>query len=217
MCSYTTNKCFYSCQQSAADREDEFKRLMNDERLASCPISSSKSLQINEQVNTTTSSTMLMNQAKATSKYEEEFLSARMWLITVVLLSVALTFAVISGLLAIGNIWINPVNSLFGVFGLFLLNGIAAALCGLTIVVWGSLYIFFISENIAITDTLTSIGHYSSLELADLGFSFWILFASIACHLINIRILYYRKYLIQREPPAPVITVQKNDATVLVY
>jgi clarin len=187
---------------------------MNDESLASCPESSSAKIrQFTEQVNATTN----MNQARASATYESEFLSAGLWLTTVVFLSLTISFAVLSGFFSIVNIWFNPTRFLISAFGLYVWNGIAAGLCVLTMIFWSSLYLIFISNNIGITDTLRNTAHYSSKELAHLGFSFWILFATIFCHLINIALVYYRNFLLQREPRAPVITVSKNDSTILVY
>jgi hypothetical protein len=187
---------------------------MNDESLASCPESTASKMQLfNEQVNVTTN----VNHAKASATYESEFLSAGLWLSTTVFLSMTIAFALLSGFFAFINIWFNPVRFLFGVFGLYVWNGIAASLCFLTMIFWSSLYLIFINKNIGITDTLRSTAHYSSNDLAHLGFSFWILFVTIVCHLVNIGLVYYRNFLLQREPRAPTITVSKNDSTILVY
>lgn len=136
---------------------------------------------------------MNMNQSRASAKYEKEFLSAGLWLTTVIFLAATIAFASLSALLSLLNVWWNPVQFLLSVSGLY------------------------VSKNIAITDTLRSVAHYSSTDLASLGFSFWLLFATIACHIVNIGLVYYRNYLLQREPKAPAITVNKNDSTLLVY
>lgn len=192
---------------------------MNDEDLATCPESTTtRERRFNEQVNrTATSSQANMNQSRASAKYEKEFLSAGLWLTTVIFLVLTIAFALLSGFFSMVNIWCNPVRFLFSVSGLYVWNAIAAVLCCLTMIFWSSLYFIFIADNIGITDTLRSIAHYSSNDLASLGYSFWILFVTIACHLINIGIIYYRNYLLQQEPRAPVITVNKNDSTILVY
>jgi clarin len=186
---------------------------MNDESLAICPSASGKKRQPNEQVNAMTN----VIQGKATSPYESEFLSAGLWLSTIVFLSMTVAFAVISGLFSVFNIFCNPAQFLFSAFGLYVWNGIAAGLCFLTMIFWGSLYLIFISNNIGISDTLTSTAHYSSNDLAGLGFSYWILLVTLFLHLANIGLIYYRNYLLQREPRAPAITVSKNDSTILVY
>ena len=196
---------------------------MNEETLASCPISTnSRASRFNEQVNetsttTNTSSSMNMNQSRTSAKYEKEFLSAGLWLTTVIFLSATIAFALMSGLLSLINIWWHPVNFLFSVFGLYIWNGIAIGLCSLTMIFWASLYLIFITNNIAITDTLRITPHYTSTDLANLGYSFWILFVTIVCHVLNIGLIYYRSYLLEREPKPPAITVNKNDSTILVY
>ena len=228
-CNYGSNKCFYSCQQTSDKRDDEFERIMNDEDLATCPESTAKTRLNNEQVNAShetttttnmlakTSPTIIMNQSKASAKYEKEFLSAGLWLTTVIFLALTIVFALLSGFFSMFNIWCNPASDLFGVFGLYVWNSISVGFCCLTMILWGSLYSIFISNNISITDTLKSVARYSSTDLSELGYSFWILFISIACPLINIGLIYYRNYMLQREPKPPAITVNKNDSTILVY
>lgn len=214
LCDYGSNKCFYSCQQTSELRSDEFERLMNDEDLATCPESTSS--RFNEQVNATTSSTVNMNQSRA-AKYEKEFLSAGLWLTTVIFLAATIAFASLSALFSLINVWYNPVRFLLGVFGLYVWNGLAVSFCCLTMIFWVSQFSIFVSNNIGITDTLRSTAHYTSKDLASLGYSFWLLLVTIVCHLINIALVYYRNYLLQREPKAPAITVNKNDSTLLVY
>lgn len=215
LCDYGSNKCFYSCQQTSERRRDEFERLMNDEELATCPESTTS--RFNEQVNKTTSSTTNMNQSRASAKYEKEFLSAGLWLTTVIFLAATIAFASLSALFSLINVWYNPVRTLIGVFGLYIWNGLAVVFCCLTMIFWVSQFSIFISSNIGITDTLRSTAHYSSTDLASLGYSFWLLFVTIVCHLVNVALVYFRSYLLQREPKAPAITVNKNDSTILVY
>lgn len=156
-------------------------------------------------------------QSKASAKYEKEFLSAGLWLTTVVLLWLTISLAGLSALHSFFNVLCNPANDAFGPLGLTWVNGVACASCLLTIIFYSSLYLMFISKNVAISDTLKVIGHYSSADLTSLGYSFWILIASLVLHLANIALIYYRNYLLQREPKPPAITVDKNDSTILVY
>lgn len=209
VCSFGINKCAFSCQPSDR-RDDDFQRLLNDEALETCPESSAKVIHFSEPVNTAV-------QSKASAKYEKEFLSAGLWLSTVVFLYLTISLAAISALSSFSNIVCNPANDFFGPLGISCVNAVACASCLLTIIFWTSLYLIFINKNIGISDTLTIIGHYSSADLASLGFSFWILIASVFLHLSNIALVYYRNYLLQREPKPPAITVDKNDSTILVY
>lgn len=201
---------------------------MNDENLADCPVSTRRTAarRFNEQVNTTTttfnetadaSSWLNMNQMRASAENEREFLSAGLWLTTVIFLALTIAIAALSGIFSLANIWFHPVQFIFGVLGLYIWNGIAIAMCCLTIIFWTSLYLIFITNNIAITETLRANFYFKSTQLTSLGWSFWILFVNIAFHLINIGFIYYRSYLLAREPKAPAITVNKNDSTLLVY
>lgn len=209
VCSFGINKCAYSCQPS--DRRDEdFQRLLNDEALENCPESTAKISHLSESGNT-------VAQSKASAKYEKEFLSAGLWLTTVVFLWLTISLAGLSALHSFFNIVCNPATDAFGPLGITCVNGAASVSCLFTIIFYSSLYLMFISKNVAISDTLKVVGHYSSTDLASLGYSFWILMASMVLHLSNIALIYYRNYLLQREPKPPAITVDKNDSTILVY
>lgn len=222
-CKYDINKCFYSCQQTSDKRRIEFDQLLNGENLASCPASRTKQTtrirNFNEQVNMTTLSTMKISydEVNEAATFEDEFLSAGLWLTTVIFLALSSLFTLISAFFSMINIICNPVQYLCSTYGLYVWNGIAASFCLLTMVFWSSLFGIFISRNIAVTDTLRTVSRYSSDGLAQFGWSFWILIASIFCHLINIGLVYYRNYLLQHQPKPPVITVHKNDSTILVY
>lgn len=154
--------------------------------------------------------------------YEEErpigtFLSAGLWLTTVIFMSLSCVLALISGFFSMINIIFNPYRMLTSTFGLYIWNGIAAGLVLLTMIIWLSLHLIFISNNIAITDTLGVEAIYSSNGLASLGFSYWIMFVSIFCHLINIALVYYRDYVLQNEPKTSVITVKRNSTNRVNY
>ncbi|KAG5677466.1 hypothetical protein PVAND_007224 [Polypedilum vanderplanki] len=126
--------------------------------------------------------------------------------------------ALISAFFSMLNILCNPVNLLTSTFGLYIWNGIGASLSAIIMIIWSSFFAISFRKNIAITETLKSTGRYSSDGLANFGFSFWILIASVLCHLINIGLVYYRNYLLQHEPQQPVhIDIHKNDSTILVY
>jgi clarin len=188
---------------------------MNDEPLANCPDLSQKSFprQTDEQVNATLSS----SSSRAASAYESEFLSAGLWLSTVIFLTLAIAFAAVATLFSLVNICYNPAMDLAGVSGIYIWNSLVIALCFLTMIFWSSLHLIFISSNIGIQETLRSTAHYSSTDMASLGWSFWILFASIGCHLASNVLIHRRSVLMKREPKTPTITVSKNDATILVY
>ncbi|KAL7052548.1 hypothetical protein ACKWTF_004905 [Chironomus riparius] len=220
ICRYDINKCFYSCQQTSDRRSNEFDQLLKGENLAICPASRTKQTarNFNEQVNMT-AMTMKINydEMSEAATFEDEFLSAGLWLTTVIFLALSSLFTLISAFFSMINILCNPISYLSSTHGLYVWNGIAALMCSITMIIYSSLFGIFISKNIAITDTLRTLSRFTSDGLAQFGFSFWILILSIFCHLINIGLVYYRNYLLQHQPKPPVITVHKNDSTILVY
>lgn len=206
VCKFDSNKCYYSCQQSSSKRNEEFDAFLKGETFEQCPQVTAKQTVQNYDVQV----------------YEEEspigtFLSAGLWLTTVIFMSLSCVLALISGFFSMINIIFNPYRMLTSTFGLYIWNGIAAGLVLLTMIFWLSLHLIFISNNVAITDTLGVEAIYSSDGLASLGFSYWILLVSIFSHLINIAFVYYRNYLLQNEPKKPVIAVTRSDSTRVNY
>lgn len=147
----------------------------------------------------------------------DEFIGLGFWLSTIIFLSIGIVFALVSAVFSIVNVAFNPIQQIFNVFGLYIWNGIAIGSCLLTMILYGSLYGGFLSSNIAITDTLQPGITYSSDGLASLGFSFWILIVPILLHSINIGLIFYRQYLIVKDPPITVIPVKKHDTTILLF
>jgi hypothetical protein len=215
------NKCFYSCQQTSDKRHDELARILSGANLETCPSSKSRqSTVLGEQVRKDAAAMMTtkIKHDDAIDDDDDEFLSAGLWLTTVVFLGLSSAFALTSAFFSMINILTNPARMLTSTVGLYIWNGIAAALCLITMIIWSSFFAVAISKNVGITETLRSSGRYSSDGLAHFGFSFWLLIAPIFCHLINIGLVYYRNYLLQHEPQQPVhIDIHKNDSTILVY
>jgi cellulose synthase/poly-beta-1,6-N-acetylglucosamine synthase-like glycosyltransferase len=143
---------------------------------------------------------------------EKKFLSAGLWLTTVIFLALSCIFALVSCFFSFLNIFWRPFRTLTSAFGLYIWNLIAAIICLLTMIFWLSLYFIFITNNIAITDTLLIENGYSSKGMSRLGFSFWIMIISICCHIANIGVVYYRNIRLQQEPKTPVIKLKKNES-----
>lgn len=62
---------------------------------------------------------------------------------------------------------------IYSVLGLYIWNSITSGAAILTLTIWGILFAVSLTENIAITDTLTESSAYFSDGQAMLGFSYW--------------------------------------------
>jgi magnesium-transporting ATPase (P-type) len=205
VCGYSTNKCYYSCQKSSIERKDELEALLNGQTFKKCDPIQGRGANIkgfDKQV----------KQLDDSATSEKHFLSAGLWLTTVIFLALSCIFALVSGFFSMLNIFWRPFRTLTSTFGLYIWNLIAAIICLLTMIFWLSLYFIFITKNIAITDTLLIEDGYSSKGLSSLGFSFWIIIISICCHIANIGVVYYRNFRLQQEPKIPVIKLKKNES-----
>lgn len=205
VCKFGLNKCYYSCQQSQNERHREFDAILKHEIFAACPRSTRQSsvkiLGVDEE----------LKEFQSLTNVEEEFLSNGLWLTTIIFMGFSSVFALVTCFFSMLNIFWRPFRTLSSPFGLYIWNGIAAIFCILTMIFWMSLHLIFITKNVAITDTLTAIGRYSSVGLASLGFSFWILIIPVLCHVANICLIYYRSFKLQHEPKPSVVELNKHD------
>lgn len=211
ICLYEHNVCVYSCQKEEAMREKEVLALLNGEEPAECPISNSRSL------GKITGKALKSSISDRAAASKDEFINAGLWLSTVIFLGIATAFAGASASFAIINVLFNPVEPFFSVFGLYIWNGIVIGSTVLAMILWGALYGSQLSDNIAITDTLTPEAPYSSANLASLGASYWVLLISVLLHSGNIGLLLWRQYEINKEPPPTTIDVDKSDLTIIMY
>lgn len=149
---------------------------------------------------------------EASTNVNEGFLSNGLWITTVIFLGLSCVFGVVSCFFSMLNIFWRPFRTLTSPFGLYIWNGIAAIFCFLTMIYWISLHFIFITNNVAVTDTLTvETKRYSSEGLASLGFSFWIIIVSVLCHVGNIGLIYYRSIILLNIPKPSVVELKKNQ------
>lgn len=209
ICLYEHNICAYSCQTDEDMREREVHEIMNGRKPPACPVIYSKAFK--SEVATSQPDNYRQ------SEFTDAFINAGLWLTTVIFLGIATAFAGLSASFSIINVLFNPVEPILSVFGLYIWNGIVIGATVLTMILWGVLFGTSISENIAITDTLTPEAPYSSEGLAALGASYWILFIPILLHSGNIGLLLWRQYEINKEPPPTTIDVDRSDLTIIMY
>lgn len=210
ICLYEHNACVYSCQKEESKRESELLDMMNGQTPAECPLVTTK-------ISSLTRSTGVAKSISSKVASKDEFINAGLWVTTVIFLGIATAFSGASVSFSIINVLFNPVEPIFSVFGLYIWNGIVIGATLMTMIIWGALFGSQLSSNIAITDTLTPEAPYSSIGLAALGASYWILFLPMVFHGANIGLLLWRQYEINKEPPPTTIDVDKSDLTIIMY
>lgn len=210
ICDYGANKCMFSCHQDKDEMKDDLNNILNGKETKFC--NDVFKIPSSYMSNRTADLEHLKSESSS-----EILLNAALFLAVDITLSLSILFAVLSAVSSLLNVWCSSPYGMLNVPGLFYINGIVIGLIGFTIVLYGSLYGSYIQKNIAIADTLSKFANYSSEGLADLGYSYWILFFPLLLHIFNIIMLKYRAFLVHRNAPPPVLSIEKNDSTILVY
>lgn len=114
VCLFDEQACMYSCQQTAAAREDELRRVLQRTTLLDCPTYTArqtKAISYAKFLNGTENAAAIpLNIAqRADTPTADQVLDAGVYVSTLVFLSAALAFSVISALMALLNILFNPV------------------------------------------------------------------------------------------------------------
>uniref|UniRef100_A0A182VPX1 Claudin n=1 Tax=Anopheles minimus TaxID=112268 RepID=A0A182VPX1_9DIPT len=211
-CLYQEYVCAFSCQHDEESRADEVLKLLRGLRPADCPVRSSKMLEVVQDP-----AIHGMDRQISIDFDRSSFINTGLWVSTVVFIGIATSFAAVSASFSIINVLFNPIEPVFNVFGLFIWNGVAIGATALCMIMWGTLFAGTLNDNIAITDTLTTQIPYTSSGLAVLGVSYWVLFLPIVLHGLNIGLLLWRRYIINKEPPLTTIDVDRSDLTIIMF
>uniref|UniRef100_A0AAG5CNY6 Uncharacterized protein n=1 Tax=Anopheles atroparvus TaxID=41427 RepID=A0AAG5CNY6_ANOAO len=212
-CLYREYVCALSCQETEETRTEEVLQLLKGLRPADCPVRTSKAYT----ADLFDRHIPLISRQDRPVNDRSNFINTGLWVSTVVFLGIAIAFASASAAFSIMNVLFNPVEPIFSVFGLYIWNGVVIGSSALGMIMWGALFASTLSDNIAVTDTLTIQIPYSSAGLASLGACYWVLFLPILLHGSNIGLLVWRRYIINKEPPQTTIDVDRSDLTIIMY
>lgn len=181
VCSYGTDDgdgdaisaCMFSCQLTAEQRTEELLALLaGRSAVRECmAISGSRAATslLSAQLDEPAVKTMIRTADVPAASIPPGF-----WVAAVSFMSLGCTFALVSSGFAALNIFHSPVEPIWGVLGLYIWNGVAAACAALVLIVWGALFGVRLSSNVAVTDTLVAgAGAYVSDGLAAMGYSYW--------------------------------------------
>ncbi|KAJ9577444.1 hypothetical protein L9F63_005945 [Diploptera punctata] len=193
-CDMSANVCIMSCQTTEELRAQELHNVTNNGMWTGCPFSRAE-------IDTC--------DGKCT-----EFIDAGMWVSSVLFLSLGLLGSVLAAVFAVVNSTVSPIEPILSVPGLYIWNG-ASALCTLVVLIlWGTLYLNTLQDNIAYSETMT--GLYSSE--ASLSVSYWLLLVALFLEIGNICVLVLRKYQLAHEPPPPTVKMDENtDGIIFLY
>jgi len=111
-----------------------------------------------------------------------------LWFFTILSVSIAMIFGLVGAIFSIINTVMTPVETITGVQGLYLWNGLASLFCMCANVAWLVQFGGRLSKNV-LTEEEQHDG-WTSQGRARLGYSFYFVLVSGALHLVNIVLIY---------------------------
>lgn len=90
------------------------------------------------------------------------------------------------------------------------------AVAGLiTLILW-AVQFSSLKENFAIQDTLRLLYPFESSNKTDLGYSYYMILGAMILHgSVNVGLLYWRRWIIRREPAEVIIPMDKPEVVLL--
>ncbi|XP_035442407.1 uncharacterized protein LOC118270751 [Spodoptera frugiperda] len=142
-------------------------------------------------------------------------ISFAFYVILITVLALELLLGVIAAGLAILNATKNPTEPVFGLPGCLWTN-VAAALLGVTVMLMFGIYWLMSGLNEHLAISFVALGLFEPGP--GLGYSYWLLIGACLCFIANVALIQTRAYLLERDPPPPVIDVQEHsDGTIFLY
>ncbi|XP_026729210.1 uncharacterized protein LOC113494894 [Trichoplusia ni] len=133
----------------------------------------------------------------------------------ITILCAQLFVAVTAAGLAILNATKNPTEPIFGLPGCLWTN-VATACLGCIVMLMFGIYWLTSGLNEHLALAYIALGTYEAGP--GLGYSYWLLIVSILCAVGNIALIQIRAYLLERDPPPPMIKVENHsDGTIFLY
>lgn len=110
-----------------------------------------------------------------------------LWISTLAFVSIALTFSAIGAIFSVVNSVMSPVEFITGIRGLYVWNGCASGFSLCAMIVWSITFKKKLSKNVLDTSYLET--GWSSEDTSTLGYSFWLILASLMVLILNITII----------------------------
>lgn len=134
------------------------------------------------------------------------------WITTVSTICGTILFAVIGALMALVNVATKPTEIFTGITGLFVWNSACVVLCLIGVISFMCDYLTRLSSNILTQEDIEN--HWTTENMAYLGYSFWFVVGSGLIHLANIILL---TLVNSNERQQNVLPTGKSTGAVLLY
>ncbi|XP_061397657.1 uncharacterized protein LOC133333362 [Musca vetustissima] len=212
VCDFGKNLCMYSCQQDPYRRQMELKRVINGEDLDPCE--QSKQYSLKDVVKSTDQHRQHLNHTLISKRTltNAPCVPSSIHLCSILFLGLALVFSLMAVICSCINLKFHPVERIFNIFGLYIWNAIAAGCCFWSLALWGAMFGSHLRYNIAITDTLRQQLNFSSEGYASLGGAYYSLVVVMVLHIINLALLFARRYFVDVQPHSVTNNLNYDDA-----
>ncbi|XP_065318785.1 clarin-3-like [Gordionus sp. m RMFG-2023] len=126
------------------------------------------------------------NEIKVIPRYiDTRIFTYELWLSSIVLLIIAMIWAIISVFFALINSIIYPIDKMAGTMGLYLWNALSLAFTFLSTLLFTILYFGDIRQNVLVLEEKRS-GFEADGNRTQFGWSYWLMFGAMLCFIINI-------------------------------
>lgn len=209
----------YSCQLDPDRRQIELKRVIHGQDLDPCEQSRHYNKKFNYQTSVANASlsTILSHNS---SLAKAPCLSSSVHICSVMFLCLGLVFSVMAFVCSCINLKWHPVERIFNIFGLYIWNAITAGCCFWSVALWGVMFGNHLRHNVAVTDTLRQQLNFKSDGYASLGYSYYLIIVIIFLHIINLALLFARRYWMELQPHQMTnnaITIDDNETRLEFY
>lgn len=147
---------------------------------------------------------------------DENFIDFKLWVATIVTLSLAILFGVIGGGFSILNVVSNPIEWITGIGGLYVWNTVAGVFNLTCVILWVVLFYTKFKDNVMTKEDKDK--GWNSADQASFGYSFWIVVGAMFFYVVNCVLVYLssREPEFQRRTNA-VVNEKPADGIIMLY
>ncbi|XP_046383119.1 clarin-3 [Ischnura elegans] len=148
-------------------------------------------------------------------KAEPEFLIWGLWVATIACLCLAEIFAIVSAAFAVINTAITPVSTIAGIIGLYVWNTLTVMFNLAAVITWAVQFHKKLKDNVMTQEDLEI--HWSSKDMAHVGYSFWFVVGAVIVSILNIVVIYFGTNKPREKKNVNPVMEEKGNGAIMLY